>query len=74
LPCRIFNQNFPVVQSDLGTILSEIGDEHHHVKSEEREGKIIFLGSGENEERQYMIGRLEVFAQEQENKRTEDEC
>jgi hypothetical protein len=36
-----------VVQSDLGTIVSELRDEQQYVQNEKKEGQILFVGCGE---------------------------
>jgi hypothetical protein len=57
-----------VVQSDLGTTVSE----KQYVQSEENEGQIVFSGCGVNEDTED-VERLNVLAEEQENKTNKDD-
>jgi hypothetical protein len=60
------------VQSDLGTIVSELRDEQQYVESEEEEDQMLFSGCGGNEGTEDMMGRLKVL-EEQENKTNKDD-
>ena len=62
-----------VVQSDLGTIVSELRDGQQYAQSEEKEGQILFSGCGGNESTEDVKGRLKVFDEEQENKTNKDD-
>ena len=56
------------VQSDLGTVVSELRDEQQYVQGEEKEGQMLFSGCGGNEGTEDMMGRLKLLDEEQENK------